>query len=117
MLTTTPWIVVLEVVRGPGATHVGVEMLTNLLELLRRAEPDGAHPLALLTDDRYALHLSVRADDLGQALLIAVLRWKEVSRQLGLGGWNARRAEVITRVDFEMEAQPLADSIWRVTEG
>lgn len=117
MLTTTDWMVVLEAVRGPGATPVDTEVLTNLLEVLSRAEPGGVQPLALLTDDRYALHLSVDADDVSEALLLALFRWREVSRQLRLLGWDARRAEVMTRVDFEMESQPLADCIWRVTDG
>lgn len=116
MLTTTQWMVVLEAVRGPGATQVDVGVLTQLLEVLSRAEPSRAQPLALQADGRYALHLSVNADDVAEALLIAILRWKEASRQLGLTGWNGRKAEVMTEVDFEMEAQPL-DCVWRVPEG
>ena len=116
MLTTVQWMVVLEAVRGPGATQVDVRVLTELLEVLSRAEAGRAQPLALQADDRYALHLSVNAEDVSEALLIAILRWKEASRQLGIAGWHGRRAEVMTEVDFEMEAQPL-DCAWRVTEG
>lgn len=117
MLTTGRWMVVLEAVRRPGATYVDIRALTSLLEVLSRAEPYGSQPLALLAEDRYALHLSVDAEDVSEALLIAVLRWKEATRQLGHTGWDGRRAEVMTTVDFEMEAQPLADCIWPVTEG
>lgn len=117
MLTAVQWMVVLEVVRGPGATEVDARVLTSLLEVLSQAEPGSEEPLALQADDRYALHLSVNADDVAEALLIAVLRWKEASRQLGLIGWDGRRAEVMTKVDFEREAEPLADAVWQVTGG
>lgn len=109
MLTPTRWIVVLEVVRGPGATQVDVAVLGELLEVLSRAEPDSAQPIALQTEDRYALHLSVDADDVSEALMIAVIRWKEASRQLSVSGWDGRRAEVMTETDFEIEALPIAD--------
>lgn len=117
VLTHTPWVVVLEAVRRPGAVDVDIRVLTGLLEVLSRAEPYGAQPLALLASDRYALHLSVDAEEVSQALLIAVLRWNEATRNLGLTGWEGRRAEVIPRVDFEMEAQPLTDCIWPLAEG
>lgn len=112
VLTNTAWVVVLEAVRKPGANDIDVRILTGLLEVLSRAEPYGVQPLALLASDRYALHLSVNADDVSEALLIAVLRWKEATRNLGLIGWDGRRAEVLTKIDFELEAQPLADCIW-----
>lgn len=117
MLTTTRWMVVLEAVRAPGATPIDVRVLTNLLDVLSRAQPSYAQPLALQADDRYSLHLSVNAHDVSEALMIAVLRWKEASGQLGLTGWQGQRAEVMTKADFEKEALPLADSVWRVTEG
>lgn len=110
MLMPTRWIVVLEIVGGPGATHVDVAILSKLLEILSRAEPDCAQPVALQAADRYALHLSVDADDIPQALMIAVLRWKEASRQLSVTGWDGRRAEVMTEVDFEIECLPISDS-------
>ena len=116
MLTPTRWIVVLEVVRGAGATRVDVAILGQLLRVLSRAEPDCAEPVALQVEDRYALHLSVDADDVSEALMIAVLRWKEASRQLSVTGWDGRRAEVMTEVDFEIEALPINDPLWRVTE-
>ena len=116
MLTPTRWIVVLEVVGGPSATHIDVGVLGELLEVLSRAEPDCAQPVALQATDRYALHLSVDADDVSQALLIAMLRWKEASRQLGVTGWDGRRAEVMTEVDFEIEALPISEPLWRATE-
>jgi hypothetical protein len=117
VLTTARWMVVLEAVRRPGATYVDIRVLTSLLEVLSRAEPYGSQPLALLAHDRYALHLSVDAEDVSQALMIAVLRWKEATRQLGHTGWDGRRAEVMPKVDFEMEAQPFAECIWQITEG
>lgn len=117
VLTNTVWVVVLEAVRRPGAIDIESRVLTGLLEVLSRAEPDGVQPLALLASDRYALHLSVTADDVSEALLIAVLRWKEATRHLGLTGWDGRRAEVMTKIDFDLEAQPLADCIWPVAEG
>jgi hypothetical protein len=117
MLTPTRWIVVLEVVGGPGATHVGVRVLAELLEVLGRAEPDWAQPVALQAADRYALHLSVDADDVSQALLIAMIRWKEASRQLGVTGWDGRRVEVMTEEDFEIEALPIGEPHWRATDG
>lgn len=116
MLTPTRWIVVLEVVAGPGATHVDVGVLGELLEVLSRAEPDCAQPVALQAVDRYALHLSVDADDVSEALMIAILRWKEASRQLSVRGWDGRRAEVMTEMDFEIEGLPISDPLWRVTE-
>lgn len=117
MLTNTAWVVVLEVVRRPGVVDIDTRVLTGLLELLSRAEPYGVQPLALLASDRYALHLSVNADDVSEALLIAVLRWKEATRHLGLTGWDGRRAEVLTKIDFDLEAHPLSDCIWPLAEG
>lgn len=101
------WVVVLEVVRRPGASPVGADVLKRFLHLLCQAEPAGADPIALVADDRYALHLSVAADDVSQAIVIAVLRWKNVSGQLNLDGWEVRRAEVMTRAEFKAEALPL----------
>lgn len=101
------WVVVLEAVKRPGASPVGADVLTRFLHLLCQAEPRGADPIALVADDRYALHLSVTADDLSQAIVIAVLRWKNVSGQLSLHGWDVRRAEVMTRADFKAEALPV----------
>ena len=102
------WVVVLEVVRCPSASSVDAHVLERLLEVLCEAEASGAEPLALLTKDRYALHLSVTADHVAEAISIAVFRWENVSRQLCLDGWEARRAEVITKADFEAESHRLA---------
>ncbi len=113
---TTDWVVVLEVVRRPIASPVDAVMLQRLLELLSEAEPAGHHPVALLAEDRYALHLSVLADNIPEAVIIAVFRWENVSSRLGLDGWDARRAEVITRDDFEAEAQTLVDQTWGLGE-
>lgn len=103
------WVVVLEVVRRPNASPVDGLVLVRLLELLAQAEPDGAPPVALVADDRYALHLSVSAENIPEAVLTTVFRWENVSARLGLEGWDARRAEVVTRDDFEKEAQAFAD--------
>lgn len=51
---TSHWMVVLEVVRGPSASAVEAGVLHGLLELLCEAEPEGAQPLALMAQDRYA---------------------------------------------------------------
>ncbi|HWI05500.1 MAG TPA: hypothetical protein VNT52_16965 [Acidimicrobiales bacterium] len=106
---TIDWVVVLEVVRRPIASPVDGAVLQRLLQLLFEAEPKAAEPIVLHSDDRYALHLSVRADSIPEAVMIAVLRWENVSRRLGLGGWDARRAEVITQDDFDEEAHTLVD--------
>jgi hypothetical protein len=116
VLTQTRWIVVLEVVRSAGATRVDVGVLREILDVLSRAELNNAEPVALQAQDRYALHLSVEAGDVSEALLIAVLRWKEASRQLSVTGWEGRRAEVMTEMEFEIEALPLNDPLWWVTE-
>ena len=109
---TTDWVVVLEVVRRRVASPVDGDMLQRLLELLCEAEPEGAEPVALHAEDRYALHLSVTADKIPEAVMTAVFRWENVSTRLGLHGWDARRAEVITRDDFEDEAHTLVDHTW-----
>ena len=109
---TTEWVVVLEVVRRPIASSVDGDVLRRLLELLSKAEPDGAKPVALHAEDRYALHLSVTADSIPEAVMTAVFRWENVTSRLGLGGWDPRRAEVITRNDFEEEALTLVDHSW-----
>lgn len=111
-MTTTEWIVVLEVVRGPIASSVDGDVLRRLLELLSEAEPEGAEPVGLYAEDRYALHLSVTADNIPEAVITAVFRWGNVTSRLGLGGWEPRRAEVITRNDFEEEALTLVDHAW-----
>ncbi len=105
--------VVLEVVKRPSASQVDPGVLKRLLGLLCEAEPQGARPLALLADDRYALHLSVTADHVAEAIVIAVFRWENVSKQLGLAGWDASRAEVMTKADFQAEADSLAGCIPR----
>ncbi len=110
---TSRWMVVLEVVRRPGGSPVDADVVHGLLELLCEAEPEGAQPLALLAEDRYALHLSVTADHMPEAVAIAVFRWENVSRRLSLDGWDARRVEVMTKADFEAEAQALTGSPWR----
>lgn len=115
-MTTGEWMVVLEVVRRPGAAPVDAGLLRQLLEQLCEAEPDGAQPLALLADDRYALHLSVTADHVTEAIVIASFRWANVSDRLGLDGWDSRRAEVMTKDEFDAEAQPLAGRAWRLGE-
>ncbi len=53
-MMTSHWMVVLEVVRGPSASAVEAGVLHGLLELLCEAEPEGAQPLALMAQDRYA---------------------------------------------------------------
>jgi len=108
--------VVLEVVRRASTPPVGADVLQGLLELLCEAEPQGAQPLALLAEDRYALHLSVTADNVPEAIVTAVVRWENVTKRLGLHGWDARRAEVMTKVDFEKEAQTLVGPTWRAGE-
>lgn len=114
---TSHWMVVLEVVRRPSASAVDADVLQRLLELLCEAESEGAQPLALLAQDRYALHLSVTADNVPEAIVIAVFRWENVSARLGLDGWDPRRAEVMTKADFEEEAQTLVGHAWRPGEG
>lgn len=109
MRTTTDWVVVLEVVRGRAASPVDADVLQRLLVLLSEAEPQGVEPVALHAEDRYALHLSVTAEDVAEAAMTAVFRWNNVTTGLGLHGWEPRRAEVITRADFEEEAQTLVD--------
>lgn len=109
---TTEWIVVLEVVRGPMASSVDGDVLRRLLELLSEAEPDGAEPVALQVEGRYALHLSVTANSIPEAVMTVVFRWENLTSRLGLGGWDPRRAEVITRDDFEEEALTLVDHTW-----
>lgn len=116
MLTPTRWIVVLEVVGGTDATPVDVGVLREILSVLRRAEPDHAEPIALQAENRYALHLSVDADDISEALMIAIIRWTEASRHVSVMGWEGRRAEVMTEVEYEIEALPLNDPLWRATE-
>lgn len=115
-MTTGSWMVVLEVVRRPDALPVDAEGLRRVLALLCEAEPDGAQPIALLTDDRYALHLSVTACHVSEAIVVAVRRWEGVSARLGLHDWDARRAEVMTTDEFEaeVEAEALAGSAWRL---
>jgi len=104
-MTTSQWMVVLEVVRRRQASTVDTELLQRVLEQLCEADPHSCQPLALLADDRYSLHMSVTASHLSEAIMIAVLRWENVSKRLGVAGWDARRAEVMTRADFEAEAQ------------
>jgi hypothetical protein len=116
-MNTNQWVVVLEVVKRAAASPVDAEVLQCLLEHLCEAEPDGAQPLALLADDRYSLHLSVTTDHLSEAVVIAVLRWENVSRRLGVDGWDARRAEIMTKVDFEAEAVRLTDVATPRAEG
>jgi hypothetical protein len=113
---TTEWVVVLEVVRRRIASSVDGDVLQRLLELLSEAEPEGAEPVALHAEDRYALHLSVTADNIPEAVMTALFRWENVTSRLGLGGWDPRRAEVITRDDFEEEAQTLVDHTWGLGE-
>lgn len=113
---TSDWVVVLEVVRRPSASPVDAGVVGRLLELLCEAEPEGAEPIALLADDRYALHLSVSADHVAEAIVIAMFRWENVTKRLGLDGWDARRAEVMLRAEFEAEAQPLVGPTWRLRE-
>jgi len=107
--TTTNWVVVLEVVRRPIASPVDGAVLQRLLQLLYEADPDGCEPVVLYAEDRYALHLSVSASSIPQAVVIAVLRWEDVTKRLGLGGWDPQRAEVITWEDFQKESQTLVD--------
>ncbi len=113
---TNDWVVVLEVVRGPLATPVDADVLRRLLKLLCEAEPEGAQPLALVADDRYALHLSVTAASIPEAIVIALVRWENLSSRVGLDGWDPRRAEVITRADFDQEAQTIIGDGWRLVE-
>lgn len=115
-MTTSNWMVVLEVVRRSSASPVDAGMVKRLLELLCEAEPEGAQPIALLADDRYALHLSVSADHVAEAVVIAMFRWDNVSKRLGLEGWDARRAEVMLKADFEAETQPLAGRGWQLRD-
>ncbi len=112
-MMTSNWMVVLEVVRRPGALPVDADVLRRVLALLCEGGPDGAQPIALLTDDRYALHLRVTACHVSEAIVVGVRRWERVSTRLGLHGWDARRAEVMTTAEFEAEAEPLAGSAWR----
>ena len=109
---TIDWVVVLEVVRRPIASSIDGDVLQGLLRLLFEADPRRAQPVALHVDDRYALHLCVHADSIPEAVMIAVYRWQNVSSRLGLSGWDPRRAEVITRDDFDEEAQGLVDHTW-----
>lgn len=113
---TTEWVVVLEVVRRPIASSVDRGVLQRLLELLSEAEPEGAEPVALHAEDRYALHLSVTADSIPDAVITAVFRWENVCTRLALGGWEARRAEVVTRDEYDEEAQTLVDHTGGVGE-
>jgi hypothetical protein len=116
-MTTSQWMVVLEVVKRRDASPVDTEVLQRVLEQLCEADPHSCQPLALLADDRYSLHLSVTASHLSEALMIAVLRWENVSKRLGVDGWDARRAEVMTKADFEAEAQHLTRYARRTGEG
>ncbi len=115
-MITSEWMVVLEVLKRAGASPVDADMLECLLEQLLEAEPDSAQPLALLADDRCSLHLTVTADHLAEAIVIAVLRWHNVSSRLGVDGWDACRAEVMTKVDFDREAERLTGRAWRLEE-
>jgi hypothetical protein len=109
---TIDWVVVLEVVRRPIASSVDGAVLRGLLRLLFEADPRGAQPIALHAEDRFALHLCVHANSIPEAVMIAAYRWENVSSRIGLSGWDPRRAEVITRDDFDEEAQTLVDHTW-----
>lgn len=113
---TTEWVLVLEVVRRPTASPVDGELLQRLLKLLSEAEPERAQPVALHAEDRYALHFTVTADNIPDAVMTAVCRWENVTSRLGLVGWDPRRAEIITREDFDEEAQTLVDDSWGLGE-
>jgi hypothetical protein len=110
------WVVVLEVVSRPTGALVDADVLRRLLELLSEAEPGGTEPVALHVEGRYALHLSVKADHIAEAVMIAVFRWGNACSRLGLSGWDATRAEAITREDFDEEALALVDHTWGLRE-
>ena len=110
---TSDWMVVLEVVRRPIATPVNPAALQALLELLSESEPQRAQPIVLLAQDRYALHLAVTADNIPEAVITAIVRWQNVSIRLRLDGWDAHRAEVMTKDDFQKAAVTVVGHVVR----
>jgi hypothetical protein len=60
-------------------------------------------------EDRYALHVGVDAEDVAEALQLAVLRWRSATRFLDLRGWQLHRAEVVSRPQFEQESYLIWD--------
>ncbi len=66
-------------------------------------EGDSPEPIALVAEDRLAVHVVVTAEDLSWALSTAALRWREGVRHLGIRGWRLVRAEVASWDEFMQE--------------
>ena len=94
------WIVVFEAVSQDGAAPVDVPALRSILEALA-----GSRPVALHHDERYAIQLVVTGATSADAVRVALNRWAEATRQLGVPESEVVRIEAMTPQEFETDCR------------
>jgi diguanylate cyclase (GGDEF)-like protein len=97
-MTSAQWIVVLEATADGSTPQVDEATLSRLLEGV-----SDYGPIALLSDDRYAVQLRVTAANPYEAAGVALRRWSGAVFSLGAPAWNIVRADVMTLEEFTLE--------------
>lgn len=90
------WIVLLEASDPHGNSPITRDALERLL-----AEFPSHQAAALFNPHRYALHLTLAADDPAGALASALDRWRRAVGNLDLPRWTVCRTEVMTGEEFD----------------
>ncbi len=92
------WIVLLEASDPSGDSPIRIHALQRLL-----AQFSSAQAVGLYNPHRYALQLTVAADDPSSALASALGRWRRAAGELDLPRWTVCRTEVMTGEEFDRD--------------
>lgn len=94
------WIVVFEAVAQGGAAPLDVDALRCILEALA-----DSHPVALYHHERYAIQVAVTNATPAEAVHVALDRWADATRQLGVPEAEVVRIEAMTPQEFETDCR------------
>lgn len=94
------WVILLEAAAPDGDPPLELAALEALLGVLVECLPT-----ALYAPDRYALQLTVAADDPAEALDLAMARWRTAARRAEVPRWRLVRVEVKTPAELAAEHQ------------
>ncbi len=94
------WIVVFEAVAQEGAAPVDIGALGGILEALA-----DSRSVALHHEERYAIQLVVTSATSAEAVSVALDRWADVTRQLGVPESEVVRIEAMRAQEFETDCR------------
>jgi diguanylate cyclase (GGDEF)-like protein len=92
------WVVLVEATSTSSSGEVDQSTLSRLLRAVEDAEPVALHSV-----HRYAVQLTVTAENPLDALSSALSRWSEAVDSVGAPTWEVVRTEVMTKAELEHE--------------